>query len=408
MEQTSIFGKVERKKINRGTVKREKSSCIRCPIHKKKIKPYGSGEVKILWITETPPDIEMKEYLQDVAKQSDIDISKCRVIGAIGCRTNEEIKDEHISCCRASILTQIRKLKPHLIIPMGYTAIKALLQEKMAGDIRSTTVMRGWKIPDHEWQAWICPTYGLEMLLEEKCNPTAKLLFEQDVGRALFHGDNKIPTEIDWEEKVNILNTKKEIISYIEYLLFDLKPEWTAFDYEGPSLKPHREEYDVTSIAISHEKESAYAFMVNGNPAIKKWVRRYLKSDSKKIASYINFEEMWSRVCFNTPVNNWGLDTLLASHWLDNRTGASSIKFQAAVRWGLYDYDSHINPFLKSGVKNNANAPNKIHKIPKRKLLIYNGIDAVLEYRAGMEQLEEIVERAKSMKLDLAFNTWRR
>ncbi len=78
---------------------------------------------------------------------------------------------------------------------------------------------------------------------------------------------------------------------------------------------------------------------------------------------------------------------MLAAHCIDNRSEICSVKFQAFVLLGLADYDSHIAPYLKSKT---ANGVNRIRDLEEEDLLMYNGLDSLVEYIV-MERQKEIM-----------------
>jgi hypothetical protein len=81
---------------------------------------------------------------------------------------------------------------------------------------------------------------------------------------------------------------------------------------------------------------------------------------------------------------------MIATHILDNRPGIAGLKFQAFVQYGIEDYSSHIESYLKSDSKWGANGKNRVHKAPQRDLLIYCGMDALLEFNLIMDQMEKM------------------
>jgi len=92
-------------------------------------------------------------------------------------------------------------------------------------------------------------------------------------------------------------------------------------------------------------------------------------------------------------VVNWKWDSMIAAHIIDNRGNISGLKFQTYVQFGVIDYDSEINPFLKSGSKDGANGINKIEEFIERpggveKVLEYCGWDTIWQYRLAMRQWE--------------------
>jgi len=97
-------------------------------------------------------------------------------------------------------------------------------------------------------------------------------------------------------------------------------------------------------------------------------------------------EERWTLKKFGHGATNWGWDTMLASHCLDNRPGICSLKFQSLVRLGVPSYNDKIEPYLV----NQKGPYNRIHEIDMKDLLLYGGIDSVLEYRLAMKQRHDM------------------
>ena len=76
---------------------------------------------------------------------------------------------------------------------------------------------------------------------------------------------------------------------------------------------------------------------------------------------------------------------MLAAHVLDNRGGISSIKFQAFVLLGQPDYDSSIKEYLKSRDPGGYGL-NRVKQAPVKPLLLYCGLDSLLEYLVAKKQ----------------------
>ena len=105
-------------------------------------------------------------------------------------------------------------------------------------------------------------------------------------------------------------------------------------------------------------------------------VRRFLRSSVPKIVANLKFEERWSREFFRTGVKNWAYDTMLSTHFGDNRQGITGLKFQAFVQFGVEPYDEEISPYLKS----EPNQLNRIAEVPMHKILQYGAMDAKLTW----------------------------
>ena len=155
-----------------------------------------------------------------------------------------------------------------------------------------------------------------------------------------------------------------------------------AFDYETTGLKPENSKQKIVSVSFCLDGRKTFACMVTDNN--KKLVSQILKSPNlKKVASNMKFEERWTRAKFGHEVRCWHWDTMLAAHVLDNRSHITSIKFQSFIYLGINDYDSFINPYLKTQP---GELLNRIEELDPEELLLYNGLDSLLEYMIMKKQ----------------------
>ena len=106
----------------------------------------------------------------------------------------------------------------------------------------------------------------------------------------------------------------------------------------------------------------------------------------------MKYEDNWLNVLHDIRVNPWAFDTMQAAHILDNRPGITSLKFQAYVRFGVLGYDEEVDPYLKAKSSNEVNRIMELVNSPEgfRKLMLYNGIDSLMEYRLALKQMEEL------------------
>jgi len=90
------------------------------------------------------------------------------------------------------------------------------------------------------------------------------------------------------------------------------------------------------------------------------------------------------------PVKNWLWDTMIAAHVLNNSPKVTSIKFQSFVLLGTESYDEHISSFLKPTGRSRFN---RVEDIDLKDLLLYNGLDALLEFRVAQKQMKQFKNR---------------
>jgi len=363
--------------------------CGACGLYKDcqtpKIPVQGEGGKRVLIVGDAP-GIQEDESGELFTGQSGQKLREC--LGTIGidleedawvtnsliCHTDKLPDSKQVGWCRPNLASAISKLKPRVVITLGRFPLTSILAEYWT---RVDELERwvGWKIPLE--RHWLCPTYHPNFLSRQK-NSLVEKKFIKDLRRA-FAIDRDPPKQPDWEEKVEILYEEDEIVDALEEIG---QSEWTAFDYETNCLKPEYPEAKIYSCAVSNG-DRTISYLWKGG-AIEA-TGEYLRGKSKKIASNLKFEEKWTRMEFGHGVRNWGWDTMIAAHCQDNRPGICSIKFQSFVKLGCPSYNEVVAPYLSS-----SGWYNRIHHIDVRQLLLYGGMDAILEYKVAMKQRKEM------------------
>jgi DNA polymerase len=367
------------------------------------MKPHGRFEKEILFVGEAPGATEdengkqwqgrMGHVLEDALAKLGVDLFEdCASINSINCRpTNSEGNnraptDKEISYCRPLVFNAIKGYKPKVVILLGGCAVTSLIGARWTKDIGTVSKWRGWTIPDREFGCWICTTFHPSYIERSSKQPEIATIWKSDLKAALSMVDKPF-------SKFKDESTQIEIITDLNRL--EALGDPIAFDYETTGLKPHdTTKHFIPCMSVS-DGAKTFAFMLPGDSIGLAKVRRMLKSKRGKIASNIKFEDTWSFNILGYRPNNWIWDTMLASHVLDNRPGICGLKFQSFVRFGVLGYDDEVSPFLKATDNKNGNAVNRITDLIKteagrRKLLIYCGIDSLLEYRLAMAQMKEM------------------
>ncbi len=159
-----------------------------------------------------------------------------------------------------------------------------------------------------------------------------------------------------------------------------------AFDYETTGLKPDRREHEIVSCGFCLNGKDTWACMIDSS--LHEALSQVLRSEGLlKIASNLKFEERWTRAKLGHGVGGWYWDTMQAAHVLDNRSGITSVKFQAYIHLGVGDYESAVSPFLHT---KSSNGLNRIREANLHELLLYNGLDSLLEYRVAQKQMAQL------------------
>jgi len=389
---------------------RSTPDCLRCKLDKQckspKMKPMGGFKRRLLIVGEAPGESEDKQgkqfvgkagrYLRGVIESTGIDFDQDVLkINSINCHPEKSRKptDNEIEYCRPLLINTIAEFKPDVILLLGNSAIDSLLRYRWKykrSDFGNITKWRGWCIPDREFQSYIVPTFHPSYVQKEETNPAVEIIFKKDIQLAVdsLSLDNIIPSKITEEENVHILfeSDAEDVLSKI----YKEKPI-ISFDYETTGLKPHRTSHKIEciSIAFRHNFDNilrAYSFMIT-EKLIPLWIRILKDVRIPKIGHNIKYEDQWSREILGTETKGYSIDTMLLSHFLDNRKGINSLKFLTYVYLGIIHYGVGIESFL---ISDSSNGMNNIHKANKRDLLLYCGLDSLFTYMIAEIQIKKM------------------
>ncbi len=366
-----------------------------------KMPPTGKGQRKILFIAEAPGEEEDNRNIQLIGRSGqllrryltkmDINLDKdCWKTNAIICyeKNNPTPEDDMIEACRPNLMKTIKQYQPNVIVLLGKVAVKSLISVLWKKDDGTISKWAGYSIPCHNPNAWIIPTFHPAYLLRKNdrvLNRLFKRHLKEAVKKSKAKPWKKVP---DYKDRINIVMEPLRIILEIRNMIDKGGP--IAFDYETNCLKPDGEGPKIISCSICWKGKKTIAFP--WCEQIKLIVSQLLKSKIPKIASNLKFEDRWTRTILGHPVRNWRWDTMIAAHVLDNSPMVTGLKFQSFALLGAKPYDDHITPFLKS-TKNSRF--NRIQEIDLKDLLLYNGLDSLLEYKVAMKQMKAFNWRIK-------------
>ena len=369
--------------------------CGLCGLSKKcfspRMPPTGLGKRKVLFVSEAPGVEEDRQgshligesgqLLRKILDSLDVDLDDCWRTSAVICHPpNNEIDEKYIKACRPNLIKTIRDLAPMVIIPLGGSPVQSLIQPLWKKDMGPISRWVGWTIPSGK--AWICPTYHPSYLLKMDEDEQLVSITRKHLKKALSM-EFEIPPVCSLshlQQKVEVILTDQAARARLRDLL--TKCGLLAFDYETTGLKPENPEQRIVSCSFCLNGEDTWAFPVTERttPLLS---RVLLSPNLVKIASNLKFEERWTRAKMGHGVVNWNWDTMQAAHVLDNRRQITSVKFQSFVLLGIGDYNSHVEKYLQSET---ANGLNRITDLDIRDVLLYNGLDSLLEYRVAQIQ----------------------
>lgn len=363
----------------------------------------GKGKKGILIVAEAPGAKEdddgiqlvgpagqfLRRGLDDVGIDLDED---CWKTNSIICRPPDSRTPtpDEIDHCRPNIANAIKDLNPRIIVPLGAAAVRSVIAPLWKEDVGTLTQWAGWQIPSQRHNAWITPTYHPSHILRQESEG------EPQIAKVWFERHIKAISELVGRPWVKVPDYKKEISLVIDPYGVTMWVDKVlaaggaiAFDYETNRLKPDPDDSEIVSCAVCWKGVETIAYPWVGE-AIEA-TSRLLRSDLPKIGFNAKFEDRWSVKHLGHDVRNWVWDGMLSAHHLDNREGITSAKFQGLTRVGVEEWGSLIKPYLQS---TNSSGVNRIREVDLRSLLVYNGMDALIEYHIAMHQKKEMLERS--------------
>lgn len=362
----------------------------------------GQGKRGILICAEAPgknEDDQGKQLVGESGQIVEASLRKCGIdlrrdcwlTNAVICRpttaggSNRTPTDKELSYCQPNIIKTIKQLNPQTIILLGGPAIKSVI-EPLWSDKNGFAVERwtGWTIPSQQLNAWICPTYHPAFLIyEKKKSAIPQLFFDRHIQAAVTKTERPWQAVPDYKSKIDIIFSDKEAAERI-MLFTECSEGPLSFDYETNMIKPDHRLAQILCCTISSSKRAiAYPWHGRAIPATQK----FLQSNVPKIAANLKFEERWTHRMFGHGVNNWVFDTMIAAHLLDCRRGVTGLKFQALVELGCPEYNHAVKPYMEGY---GSNVPNRLKDVPMRDLLLYCGMDGLLEHKLAVIQMKKL------------------
>ena len=376
------------------------AACKRCVHHTpNKIEFDGKGRKGIMVIIPSPTKERIEcgkdRLLAHHFRRFGIDLDRdCWIAYSYGCYGPGDRKSRDLArkSCRPLLIQAIKKLKPKVIIPIGWEATHSLLSWTWRNSTGRPEALVGQKIPDRKLNAWICPTYDfIDLRKSDWKNQLKNKAGNRFIVEALklknrpWKGkapslEDEIETEMHPRKGARLLRD-----AYRAALDVDA---FATFDYEGNALKPEYKGARLYSVAFCFGFEGhRISIACPWSPEIAKVTKEILTGPLRKIAAGLKFEDRWSQYFLKAPVNNWFYCTQTASHILDSRDGVTGLKFQAYTLLGIPDYNAHVEPYFQ---QTSTGRLNRIDQIDMGELLIYNAKDSLIEDMVARIQMKEL------------------
>lgn len=392
-------------------------NCGRCGLFRNgcatpKMPVWGRGAKRVLFVSDCPGKAEdaaghafaggAGRHLAETLARQGFDLERdgwstnsliCHDVGRAEPKT--AVED-----CRPNLLRTIDTLKPTAIVLLGGYAVSSLIGHVWKADVGPMARWTGRVIPCQKPNAWLCPTNNPAFVLRDTTDPVSKLQFSEQLAVALERARNGPPWPDgppDYKALVETIASPQEAAARLR----NYRDGVIAFDYESTCLKPDGPHAELVCCSVCWNGTETIAFPWLG-PVIPEMRRILGDPNIGKIASNLDMEARWSLAKLGVTVQNWVWDTMLAAHCLDPRpggresedgesfgSGTTGLKYQAFVRLGMEEYNSHLEDHLRSQGQG-GNAPNRVRALTFQALGVYCALDSLLEYLVAESQAEEM------------------
>lgn len=363
-----------------------------------KMSHRGKGKKRILIVGEYPSQGDDKKdrpfcgekgrFLEDALFSFGLDLKEdCWMTNAMICLPtsySDKALANMTDYCAPNLHNLIAELKPVSIILLGLRAVQAFLRTCWKEDVGPLQRWLKWEIPCQKPNAWVYPMQSIVAVLSEKKNSVMKRSFMEQLEKAVSRTETPWEVIPEWSKEVSVLMDSDTAVKAIDVM--SEKGGIIAMDYEANSLKPEYPETFIACVSFCANGRSTIA--TPWNNGIREATKRIIRNKNCKfIAANMKYEDRFTTHFVGASVRNWWLDTMIAAHVLDNRSGICSLKFQAFVNFGMPDYNFHIEPYLN----NDGNTHyNRIREIDMNELCLYCGLDSFLEYKLAVKQAKQL------------------
>lgn len=359
-------------------------------------RPEKTERGEYAWFGEEHPIIEAYKALND-GKKSD---SLCPtfdynvdalVTGVLPCPCTASLPyDQCLPRLRRTIFNEKTGDKPYVIMTVGDVATGAVLRlydNTHFGFNHTSAQYYGRAIPltMNGWNKWLVPVPGTREMGNyhntEVKGVAICIWMKMAVAKAYQLLRREVTPYV--EPEIKMISDSEDIKSEIEKAM---SYKYIAFDYETNTLDPETVGGKLLTASISYgngesEPDGTAAFYMTDPSVLKKW-RELLKCPAKKIGANIKFEERWSLVNLNTPVNNWYWDICVGARALDCQPGTAGLKYQTFVNFGVIGYDDCVKDFISD----RADGFNRLDQLDASNILLYNGLDSYFTYKCAHRQ----------------------
>lgn len=354
----------------------------------------GSKTPDIMFIGDSPgeeEDIQNSNFvgkggkiLRDAIESCGIKQLNLSYANSVKCMTTEGKKSrpptpKEISSCREHILLEILISKPKVIVLLGASALKSVLNKIGLTKIRGQIFYYS-DIP-------VIPTYhpmsiyGDPSLLDDFLKDIlfAKKALDVSSGKLLIY---KTPVNY------TLLNTKDKLIKFVNYA-----SEFNefVFDTETSGLNPFEDNSHIVCVSFCFKETVAFVLPFSHSYPIFNTseeinlsldvLKTLMDSNMGKIAHNGKFDMMWLEKIYGIKVKNFKFDTMLAQYLLSEEKSTHSLDYCSWRYTDMEDYYAVMHSYVKQHKEADPERGGSYANVPWDILVPYAAGDADCTYR---------------------------
>lgn len=352
---------------NLGHIDLQNGACTKCDLCKDRkavVNGFGNVEAKILFVTDSVGGYEeantrpiqgtngkLFDRLLLRAGLSRAQVFTTSVIRCKGAPKSPKELQKSIDACKNYLETEINTIKPNVIVPMGSTALKAVMESKTI----NITKERGVLHFSEKYQCKVIPIFHPAYLLQM---PHFEQVTVQDLCRVKNESKSRtpLPTPVRNHHTITTLD------DFYKFLAIYKQATHLAVDVESTGLKWMVDEIIGISFSCA-AGEGYYIPLVVGRGArnlvtrklqelwgphqseVVKGIKELLEGPTKKIFHNGAYDIKILKCNLGIDINNFWFDTMLGDHLLDeNARGLHGLE-NCALRFT--DFGSYKRPVLE-------------------------------------------------------------
>lgn len=270
---------------------------------------------------------ESGDLLRKVLKQLGVSEAVVRMSNIVRCAPWNDDKraigktgKKHVTACLPSVLQDIAKTRPAVIVTLGNIPTKAILHTKagitsIRGTMQTADIL-GYRVP-------VVPTFNPAHILHSIGDETILLFFVRDLTAAWHQANGMVPAaEIPRDYK--LLTTLEDVEAYVSFLVEHCRNAgaYITMDVETMGLHASDRQQDLLCLAISHAPYQGVVIPIDHYESPLRGriaeISRSLQplGDLPVVNQNIKFDYQWLRRRLGLRLRKIEFDTMLAHHCL--------------------------------------------------------------------------------------------